>query len=63
MYMWSHFKPTGDLTRLKNFVALNIKAMEAWKPQLFTVPVEELSIGKGTLSGTHVFARLLNPNY
>jgi len=37
--------------------------MEAWKPILFTVPVEGLSVGKGTLPSTHVFARLLNPNY
>jgi len=33
------------------------------EPQLFTVPVEGLSVRKGTLPGTHIFARLLNPDY
>ena len=37
--------------------------MEAWKPLLFIVPVEGLSIGKGTLPGIHIFARLFNPDY
>jgi len=37
--------------------------MKAWKPLLFTIPVEGLSVGMGTLPGIHIFARLLNPNY
>jgi len=35
--------------------------MEAWKPLLFIVPVKGFSIGKGTLPGTDIFARLLDP--
>ena len=48
---------------IRIFVALNKITMEAWKPLLFTVSMEGLSVGKGTLPGTHIFARLFNPDY
>ena len=37
--------------------------MEAWNSPFFIIPVGELFIGKRILPGTHIFAKLHNPDY
>jgi len=56
------FKHPGGLTKHKKFCGiqhLNNGSLE--EPQLFTVPVEGLSVRKGTLPGTHALQSYLTP--
>jgi len=47
---------------INHFVVLNIWTMGIWRPPHFTVPVEELSAGKGILPGIPIVARPHNPD-